>query len=324
MNDGNAQVGESTPAPATETPREATALDTLYGEAANPPAEPEPVLQPEAQSEAELAPEPKADDPDPADPAPEHDLPPVPAPSSWKAEEQEAFKALPRPLQETIQRRETQREQFVQQKAQEATRARQQLEAQARDEVMQIHAQAEQALERFVGTQEPRRPDPALLRGTEEDRADYYAQLGEFEAQSAQRREAQQQMARHRQQREAQEQHLSAQDRAEQAAILQQKFPEYLDPARMPDLSRELSAIGTALGYPPELMAEARAQDILALRQASDWKAKADKYDAIQREKMARVREAKQLTPVARPGNPGAAPKPQADPLAALYPNDIK
>jgi hypothetical protein len=64
------------------------------------------------------------------------------------------------------------------------------------------------------------------------------------------------------------------------------------------------------LGYPPELIGQARATDIIAMREVSKLKAKADKYDALMSKKMQGVRAAKDLPRVAKPGAaqaPGAA-----------------
>jgi len=44
------------------------------------------------------------------------------------------------------------------------------------------------------------------------------------------------------------------------------------------------------LGYAPEIQGQANATDILALRQASEWKAKAEKYDKLQGTRMEAVR----------------------------------
>src|SRR3546814_6337407 len=53
---------------------------------------------------------------------------------------------------------------------------------------------------------------------------------------------------------------------------------------------------------PAELMAQASSTDILALKRASDWKAKAEKYDKLIAKRMEGVRAAKALPRMARPG----------------------
>src|SRR3546814_16442673 len=74
------------------------------------------------------------------------------------------------------------------------------------------------------------------------------------------------------------------------------------EPSTAPELQRTLESIGAELGYPAELMAQASSTDILALKRASDWKAKAEKYDKLIAKRMEGVRAAKALLPMARPG----------------------
>src|SRR3546814_5587834 len=67
------------------------------------------------------------------------------------------------------------------------------------------------------------------------------------------------------------------------------------EPSTAPELQRTLESIGAELGYPAELMAQASSTDILALKRASDWKAKAEKYDKLIAKRMEGVRAAKAL-----------------------------
>jgi hypothetical protein len=68
---------------------------------------------------------------------------PIAAPVSWTAEEKARFGELPREVQETITRREGEREKFVQSKASEAAQARQTAErdAIAVKQIAQQHAE---------------------------------------------------------------------------------------------------------------------------------------------------------------------------------------
>jgi hypothetical protein len=64
------------------------------------------------------------------------------------------------------------------------------------------------------------------------------------------------------------------------------------------------------LGYSPELIAQARASDILAMKTAAEWKVKADRWDRANSKKMEKVRAAKTLPKTTTPGSakaPGAA-----------------
>jgi hypothetical protein len=83
---------------------------------------------------------------------------------------------------------------------------------------------------------------------------------------------------------------------------LADQLPDYLDPSNGPKLQQELGSIALELGYSAEQIAEARAPDILAMHKASQWKAKAAKYDTLMAKKMETVRAAKDLPKVAKPG----------------------
>jgi hypothetical protein len=76
--------------------------------------------------------------------AQDDDLPPIDPPVSWDAEAKAKFAELPRDAQEVIAKRESERERFVQQKSQEATRAKQEAEQAA---IQQVAAYAIAALQ---------------------------------------------------------------------------------------------------------------------------------------------------------------------------------
>jgi hypothetical protein len=98
-------------------------------------------------------------------------------------------------------------------------------------------------------------------------------------------------------------------EHAKNHQILVDNFPEYLDPTT--GYQQKLTAVAKRIGYPDELIGQARAPDILAMRKVAEAFDKADKYDALQRTKMEKVRSAKGKPPVsAKPGMaqaPGAA-----------------
>src|SRR3546814_15144462 len=88
-----------------------------------------------------------------------------------------------------------------------------------------------------------------------------------------------------------------------EVAILTQAIPEWSDPAKRQALLTSLEGIGKDLGYSDEAMTRAGATNIVALKRALDWKAKAEKYDALQSRKMAAVRAAKELPKVMKPNS---------------------
>lgn len=274
---------------------EPTLEDRFAALAEEPQDEPQP-------SEEESPPEedaPTNDEPE-AEDVSDDALPPIQAPVSWTAEEKEEFSQLPRALQETLSRREVEREKFVQSKAQEAKQARAAVMQQAAAEIetaQNLHIQQLQALLPEV----PPRP-PARLQV--EDPYAYADQLELHEwalAQHQQVQQVRQHIAGHQKQ-------MNDAVKAEQAqlsaALLKEQFPEFLDETKGPELKQALLSTARALGYSDDQLAQTDAQDVLAMRQAHEWKAKADKYDALVAKKMENVRAAKTLPKVSRPGTP--------------------
>jgi len=231
--------------------------------------------------------------------AEEEELPPIDAPVSWTAEEKERFAGLPRETQEFIAKRETERERFVQSKAQEAARAKQETEQAAHAQLAEIERGYSQQFQSLAEQLQPQRPNPALLQ---HDPQAFYALQADYESKVAQQRELQQQAQVYAQQAEQREAQAANAERAQQIQILSEHFPEYLDPTTGPEQQRALSAVAKELGYPDELITQARATDIIAMKKVADLKAKAAKYDALQAKKMEKVRAAKGLPRVVKPG----------------------
>jgi hypothetical protein len=235
------------------------------------------------------------------------DLPPIDAPVSWDAEAKERFSKLPREDQEYLAKRESERERFLQTKSQEATRARQEAEQAAIQQLAQVEAGYAQHFQSLAEQLQPQRPNPALLQ---HDPQAFYAMQADYEAKVAQQQQLQQQAQTYAQQAHARAMQMEQANHAEQHRAIVEHFPEYADPTTGPELQRKLTAVAKELGYPDELIGQARASDILAMRKAADWKAKAEKFDALQAKKMEKVRAAKDLPRVAKPGSaqaPGAA-----------------
>jgi len=266
--------------------------------------------------------EPDADESQAGEDLPDDTPDEIEAPHSWKAEEKEFFKTLPREAQEVLSRREADRERFVQSKAQEAAQARQAAHQEALAQVQQVQEAYAQQMQQFAAQFEVRKPDPRLLY---EDPEQYAAQLEAYEQRSVQRVQAQRQAYEAQQRAAHAEQQRAALEAQQIQAVLQEKFPEYLDPDQGPKLRQELGSIAIELGYPAEQLAEVNATDILAMRTAREWKAKAAKWDDFQKRKMSTVREAKKLPPLARPGPAGSAANQPQKPLEAeMYPNDYR
>jgi hypothetical protein len=244
------------------------------------------------------------------------DLPPIDAPVSWDAEAKETFKNLPREAQEIVAKRESERERFVQQKSQEAAQAKQTAFQEAQQQLAAYDAQVAQQLQQYAQSITPQKPNPALMGYNPQA---YAEQLDAYESAQAQQQQLQHQAMQYAQQAQVRAAQLEQANHAEQHRVIVENFPEYADPTTGPELQRKLTAVAKEMGFPDELIASARAVDILAMRTAADWKAKADKYDALQKDRMAKVRAAKGKPPVtARPGVAQTPGQSQARNIAQL------
>lgn len=251
--------------------------------------------QPEASEEAEDEIEIEAE---------EEELPPIDAPISWDAEAKAVFAGLPREAQEIVSKREAERERFVQSKSQEAKQAAQTAELQANRALAQELGRYAEQFSQLAQQIQPQRPNPALLQ---HDPQAFYALQAEYEAGVAQQHELQQRAHETAQEAQARAHYAEQAEHQAQYQILSESFPEYLDPTTGPKLQAELSAVARdVLKYPPELIAQARATDILAMRAVADLKVKADKYDGLMAKQMSKVRAAKGMPKVAKPGSPQA------------------
>lgn len=268
---------------------------------------------------AALADEPQEEEEPAGDAAPEADEPvidepeieaediealsPIEAPVSWPDEDKAAFADLPRALQERVTTREAEREKFVQAKSREASQTRQIVETQAVEVLQQVQQAQIQQLVALL-PEVPEEPSAHLMV---QDPAEYAAQLDYVRQMAAYRSHIEQQIgAISDQQKTVAQQHEQAR-MAASIEVLREHFPEYLDADKMPELQKSLRSIGSALGYSDDALSKADGHDILAMRTAMGWKDKADKYDALMAKQMERVRAAKDLPRVSRPGS--AQPK---------------
>lgn len=267
----------------------------------------------------EREPDDGADGGDDQDPEVNDDLPEIKAPNSLKAEEKEAFAKLPREAQEFVARRVTEVDRFAEAKAREAQGARQAAEREAIAQVQRIAQDHAATLEQFL--------PPVYQRPSYQLQIDdpiaFAEQMDAHEQSLAQREQAQQRIIQARQQAQHAEQLLRAQSQQEFHARLSQEYPEFLDEETGPKLRQQLGSIALELGFPAEVLPEADAQEVLAIRKASEWKAKADRWDALQKDKMAGVRAAKNLPKLAKPGAAGTTARAASVPIEReLYPND--
>jgi len=311
----------------------ATAPETIT-DATAAPADPNPAQQPQAENDISAT-DFYADDKPAEEAAPgaegqaeegadaQEDLTPIEAPGSWSKDYKEQFAALPRDMQEIISKRETERETFLQTKSREAAQTRQTVESEARQVLLQISRNHAQQLQQYASQFEVQQPDLRLLNSGDPSHRDlYFQQEAAYRHATAQRTQAQQEAAQAAQQAEQLEQHEQQLAIQQEITLLTEKVPEWSDPSERAKLLDTLQPIAAELGYSAEAMSQARAADIIALKTASEWKAKAAKLDQLMKQKMVPVRAAKQTPPAARPGSPSGQ-QPPSDPIRALYPNDM-
>ena len=297
--------GDGNPADANPaTPFEDIAAEMLGEEEEEQPAEAAeeeaPEAEPETDEEAEGEPE-----------IEEEDLPPIDPPNSLTAEEKEAFKGLPREAQEFTARRIGELEKGLQSKAQEAAQAKRTAHLEALQLVEQIKAQTVENLQRYAKQFEVAPPSAELFRVNPEA---YAQQLEAFQHYSAQREQAQRDADKARDEMGQ----VQAAREAHEAEIFRQRLeaelPEALDPVNGQKLLQECAATAELLGFDPNQISDVTA--IKALKATSEWKAKADKYDALMKRQMERVRQGKNPPPITKPGTakaPDATKKARAD-----------
>ncbi|MEY2633976.1 MAG: hypothetical protein RIR00_2630 [Pseudomonadota bacterium] len=256
--------------------------------------------------------EPKEDEPQGEDPhtvvaedAPEEasaeeapEEPAVAPPTSWSDEDKAIFGQLPPDAQKVIARRESERDKFLQTKSQEVRQVAQQAQQLAVTELGKLNATYAQQLAALV-PHVPEEPSAHLLAT---DPQAYAYMLEAHKQASAQRNAIVGQLQGIAQQQAMLDQQMTAQQQQAVREHLAETFPEFLDPTQGPDLQKTLGATAQALGYSQEQIAAADARDILAMKQAHEWRTKADKYDAMMAKQMEGVRAAKTLPSVSRPG----------------------
>jgi hypothetical protein len=239
-------------------------------------------------------------DPEEADGGDEPVASAIEAPASWTAGEQEEFNQLPRVLQLTLTRREAERERMVQAKAREASQARSQAEGEARAAILQMQDTYTAQIQALL----PAIPERPSYQLQADDPRAFGEQMDAYEGAVAQHQWAQQQLQVMQQHRAAAEQAARAQDVQREAAALRETLPEWFDEAEGPKLRQRAGSIASELGYSAERLDDASANEIVALVKAGEWKAKADKLDALMAKKSETVRAAKGMPRVSKPGVP--------------------
>jgi hypothetical protein len=304
-------------APATEAEQQEATFDpaAYYGDetdadpgASDDEGEADPDADPDADTETEAE--------------------PIDAPLSWAKDAKEVFATLPREAQEIIATRERDREVAVQAKFREAAQTRQVVETEARTALQTIMTNHQQALAQYAAQIEVQQPDPRLLNSEDPaHRTLYFQQEAAYRAASAQREQLTQQMQEAQQHAEAIAHHQQQAELQAEHELLEEKLgTDWSDPSSRAKLLETLTPIAAELGYPQELIRQARACDILAMKNVATLKAKAEKWDAYNKTKMVPVRAARgnPIPPTARAGSPVARQQAPKDIVSQLYPNDVR
>lgn len=261
--------------------------------------EPQQEEEPEAEQGDDLAPEPEEDGAElEADDIEDDDVQPIPPPASWPDEDKAAFADLPRDLQERVSAREVEREKFIQSKSREAKQVQQQVANEAADAIRKVQDAHVQQIVALLPTV-PEEPSAHLLVNDPQRYADELDQRNWALQMHAY---AQQQIAAIGSNRDAIDKAQAQQELQSSIDLLREEFPDFLDEAKRPELIKQVKSTGHALGYSEDQLNGVNGNDILALRVASEWKTKADRYDALMAKRMDKVREAKSLPRVSRPG----------------------
>lgn len=225
----------------------------------------------------------------------------VKAPVSWSKEDAEIFAALDPKAQAVIQRREAERDRYVQQKSVEAAQTRDRVANEARDIIAKLHEENVRQLDNYASLIIPQKPDIRLLdSGIPENVSLFYRQQAAYEGATAQLQELHQRKYQSEQAANAAREQSQQAERSMDAQRLREQLPEWFDSAST--IQADLQSIGQELGYPDELMREASSTDILALNKAKMWKEGYEKYQAAMGKKMEAVRAAKGLPKMAKPG----------------------
>jgi len=226
-------------------------------------------------------------------------------PVSLNKEQRAAFEQLAETAPELAKawvESEAQRNEQVRIKTTEAAEATRTATTKAQAEVAAVARQYAAELEVYAEAFRPSEPDLALLA---ENPQAYLQQKALSDQMTAQYQKLMQQVQAVRGQA-GQFDQAALQDRVQaEQARLRSEWPDILDPAKQSDLWKGIQATGEAMGFTPNTLSNANATEMLALKAASEWKDKADRWDAFQASKMTKVRAAKNLP---RTQTPGTAP----------------
>lgn len=224
--------------------------------------------------------DPIAEDDDEGEAEPEaEEAPAIEPPASWTAEEKERFKALPPETQKYLAERESSREKFVSQKANEyalAARKAAEVEAQYAQTINQMAEYLNAVVaDEFAGI------DWTAL--AQSDPAEYVAKRAAWEARQQQLADVHTEQQRVAQSQHAQQQQAAAQYISEQKSKLMDVLPDFRDPVKARAKAAEIKGYLKESGFSdPEIANLTDHRHVVILQ-------KAMRFDAAQKAKAQKV-----------------------------------
>ncbi len=249
----------------------------------------------------------------------EPEEPAIEAPVSLKAEEKERFAQLQPEAQRMLSEVLSRRDRETQQGLEGARTAQREAETRAAEQIAQTQRSYADQFEQLASVFAPQPPDPRLAQ---ENPGAYIAQKAMYDQEAAQFGQLVEQITGIRQQAEAHTQQQDQEWRASQTRELM-SIPEFADEAQRVDFLNGIETFATSEGgYSADEIAQAGAKDIMLLKKAQGWKAKAEKWDAHTKRRNERPRESGKFAKAAPVSAGRNAPSGSNDILKTLYPND--
>lgn len=244
---------------------------------------------------------------------------PIDPPVSWNKEAKERFSQLPPDMQVFVSEQEAHRNRQVTEVTTRAAEAQREAQAQVAAQQAETQQYFAQQLEAVANAYLPPEPNPAHFQ----DMQSYGLAKEQWGQNVAQHQQLMQHAQGLRQQAEQVATQMQQQELVKDARRVMADLPELQDTTQYQTLVQELTPIAKELGYDDERIAQAWPSDVLAMKRVAAYKSKAEKWDKLQAQKMASVRQAKAMPKVMQPGAGGGQQQPK-DALELLYPNDVR
>ena len=241
-------------APITDTDEAVRRIQDLLS-----PPEPVTKSEPAPVAEEDAAPveQPSSEEAPASEPG--DDLPPIAPPASWSADAKDVFRNLPRELQETVAKRETERDAETRRVQNETAEARKAIEAEKAQALQERQQYAQRlqtlvpALEKEVLADDFGRLTPEQrLQFARENPAEFQVRREQFEQKLALLNQAHQER-QVLEQRQAQEQARTIQETlARERQLMAEKYPEFVDEKTGPQKVAEVKSYLKKVGFNDE------------------------------------------------------------------------